>query len=341
MTQRNQLWLACMLALGIACGALARQLGVERDHTRIELDRIAGLQTRIGALGGGAQAAGSRIGGATRSPSAGEAPKKADPRQPAAAPTATAESRGPPDPNADWNRRMEAQRAAQAKMYADPEGRRLMLAESKINMRAEYPDVARFLNLSSDEADQLFALLAQQRLNFFERPANGASPDDFEQRMRADDAELASLLGSERFQKLQRYRDTSGERSRVAAFREQLDEAHALSDDTAERLITVLATERERADAKRQAESGSPRGMVMGFASGVSLYIDPATQEGLDSAMAHLESYDRSTAQVVSPLLTSAQLKSFTAFQRKQREHSLAQARMMLMDSERRRTQTP
>ena len=70
--------------------------------------------------------------------------------------------------------------------------------------------------------------------------------DRYEAAQREHDAKLLSLLGQDRFDRWQTYRETRGTRMQVDRFRAQLNGADLLRDDQVEPLITALAAEQKQ-----------------------------------------------------------------------------------------------
>lgn len=234
-------------------------------------------------------------------------------------------------------------------MFANPESRKLALSESKSNLRREFPDVARQLHLSTEEEDQFLDLLANQRLTLWEQAtrarAAGQTPDfaAYEDAQRAQEAEITTLLGSQRSRQFKEYQETLPERQRVMAFQATLDENNALEQETAETLITRLADERKTLQEKAQAEHASqPAKMTWGFANGMFLALDKDEPANVVAqAAAQMESYDDKMAHVAAPLLSAGQLKAFTTFQSQQRESLLAQVRMSMLNMQQRKNAAP
>ena len=233
---------------------------------------------------------------------------------------------------------MWASRQADASLYKDPEGRRLMLAETRRTVQQMHPDVARRLHLTAEEANQLLDLMSEHMMRRREGFASGDntfSQESFEERLRAHDADLAALLGSERFQRFETYKQSLPERRRVNAFRAELDQASALNEETGERLISALASERLRAQAEAGPESADdPDTMVWGIASGGSVKIKTNDPNLVESATAQLASHDKRMAQAAAPTLSTAQFQAFTEFQRQRRDAQVARLRVTSMDME-------
>ena len=339
------LWLIAILVLAGACVALSRQFVVERDRTQIEIDRVTHLQQGLEAL--------QRPGMATvatpkRPATAGPAAAIATSRSELVKQPGSAAPRAGDDPNVEVTRRLQAFQKAQAAMFADPEARKLALSETKTNLRREFPGVARWLHLSTEEEDQFLDLLANQRLNQWEEAtrarAAGQTPSlsAYEDAQRAEEAEITTLFGAQRAKQFKDYQETLPERQRVTAFQATLEESNALEQQAAETLIARLADQRKTLEEKARVEqAGQPPKMTWSFANGMFLRLDSDDPANVAAqAAAQMESYDKKMAEVAAPLLSAAQLKAFTTFQSQHRESLLAQVRMSMLNMQQRRNAT-
>lgn len=337
---KRVVWLVGIAGLSIACVALSRQLAVERTRTHLETDRVTRLQARIASLQ-------KPQGDSTprERPTADASARPAANTQPATTAPVTQAARKV-DPNIEVNRRREAMRKAYDKMRADPESRKLMLSEMKTNLRVHLSGVGRYLSLSAEGQDQLLELLAEQQMQMGEKASrmreSGApfSPEDYENQRKVEAAELTALLGTQRYQQFKEFTESLGERRRVMDFQASLEEANALKDDDAERLITALAQERKRmqdvAREKMKNDSTGRHAMFMSFANGVSLTLDDTEPAAaVAAATSQIERFDQQMRQVAAPLLTAAQIKAFEDFQAQQREVQLAQFRMNMLQMQR------
>ena len=346
VTRSQTLWLVSMLALGTVCIGLGRQLGVERSRTRLETGHVARLQARLDTLQWGPSALHDAP-ALHDTPALHDAPTMATSKTAArASPSAAVGPRAPvaasSGPDAAVMKRQRAINQANNDLYANPESRKLAIAETKLSMRDERPDLARQVRLSAEEEDQLLDLLANQmlkaRAQYMQARATGVAPDDFEERQRAEGIEIAALIGTERYERYRTYMENVPTRLSVVAFQATLDDATALPYDDADRLIAALAGEHKRMEEKLQAGTGElPRDVTMQFSGGAWLKLDPTEPDAMvASAASQIESYDRNMARVAAPLLSAAQLKAFTAFQDQQRETQLAHVRIMVLNMQRR-----
>jgi hypothetical protein len=203
------------------------------------------------------------------------------------------------------------------KMLADPTQREGMLLEQKVMMRSMYPRLAQAIGMTNEEAEQLFTLLAQQQIDFQEKFARCA----VDQNCDAQDAshnqtdpgaqEIADLLGANRQQQFETYKNTLMERESVVQLRSRLPDASRLPDERAEALIAALADERQ----KIHMEAAQRGAGMNGFGTGVGVIFsasDAATPEAqLESAQANSRRMRARAAEV----LDAEQLRVFDEMQ--------------------------
>ena len=203
------------------------------------------------------------------------------------------------------------------RMLADPAQREGMLVEQKIMMRNMYPRLAQAIGLTSDEAERLFTLLAQQQLDSQEKYARCALDPNCNLRdgsvFQTDPGsqEIADLLGPDRQQQFENYKNTLMERESVVQLRTRLPDASHLPDDRAEALIAALADERQ----KIHMEAAQRGAGMNGYGTGVGVIFsssDAATPEAqLESAQANSRRMHARAAEV----LNGEQLRVFDEMQ--------------------------
>ena len=114
------------------------------------------------------------------------------------------------------------------KMLADPTQREGMLLEQKMMMRNTYPRLAQTIGMTNEEAERLFTLLAQQQIDSQERFArctvdpNCNMQDPVSIQTDPGAQEIADLLGADRQQQFETYKNTLMERESVVQLRTRL-----------------------------------------------------------------------------------------------------------------------
>jgi len=203
------------------------------------------------------------------------------------------------------------------KMLADPAQREGMLLEQKMMMRNMYPRLAQAIGITNEEAERLFTLLARQQIEAQEWYARcmldsncnvqDAGPDQTERGAQ----DIADLLGAERQQQFEAYKNTLMERESVVQLRSRLADANHLPDERAEALIAALADERQKIHMEA-AQRGSG---MNGFGTGVGVIFsasDAATPEAqIESAQANSRRMRARAAEV----LDAEQLRVFDEMQ--------------------------
>lgn len=178
---------------------------------------------------------------------------------------------------ADYSRNFLAQ-------LADPERREELLAEHRMMMRNSYPRVDQVLGLSPEEYARFLDLSARQLIGMQEASARCITEaacqmtEAYTEGTDSERKQLDQLLGPERAQKLEVYKNTMGEREAVTQLRSRLPDASRLNDDKTEALIAALADERDL--IHREA---AQRGQDMnGFNIGAGMLFAPSEGGSLD-----------------------------------------------------------
>jgi len=203
------------------------------------------------------------------------------------------------------------------RMLENPEEREGMLVETKMMMRNSYPRIAQTIGLSSEESERLFTLLALQQMDAQERYArctlqpgcNLADGTGFQNDPRAQ--EITELLGADRQQQFESYKNTLMERESVAHLRTRLSDASRLPDASAEALISVLADERQKIHQEAAA-----RGVGMnGFGTGVGVIFSASDASTADAQFASAQANSQRMRERAAEVLTGEQLRVFNEMQ--------------------------
>ena len=243
-------------------------------------------------------------------------------RVPAVAPSVAQQAATPPLAHTESeeaeakNMQIELSRRT-LKMLADPAQREDMLLEQKVMIRGMYPRLAQAIGMTNEEAERLFTLLAQQQIDFQEKFARCAIDPNCDARDASHNQtdpgaqEIADLLGAERQQQFETYKNTLMERESVVQLRSRLPDASRLPDERAEALIAALADERQ----KIHMEAAQRGAGMNGFGTGVGVIFsasDAATPEAqIESAQANSRRMRARAAEV----LDAEQLRVFDEMQ--------------------------
>ncbi len=239
------LFAASTLVVAIVAAYLFLQLRTEHQRTRQLQERIAELEFAQGAI----------VASASVAPAvAGRQPAPASP----AGQVAAVESSGQGSAAAEVARPNAARMNARGLMK-DPDFRAAQLAQRRAQLQRTYAALVRELQLTPAQADALFDLMAKQQLARMSEPARMVSSgqvqgEDAQQAMRnaiqenrrAQDAEIATLLGDAAFQQFREYQDTLGARQRVTQLRAQLAaQGQLLTDEQFKPMIAAVAAEQK------------------------------------------------------------------------------------------------
>jgi hypothetical protein len=218
----------------------AHQLSVERE-------RLAAIPLPAGSV-----PTASKVPSPAPAAAAGQTVAKPAGNPPAQAPEFSGNTvNGQPISEADI-KKMQAEYSRRfLERLADPERHEEMLAEYKVIMRNTYPRVDRVVGLSPEEYARFIELVAQQQIDTQEMHARCMTDPTcdvsnlYRNRPDSQRHELDELLGMERAQKFENYKNTMGEREAIAQLRNRLPDSQRLTDDKAEALIAALAEERD------------------------------------------------------------------------------------------------
>ena len=176
---------------------------------------------------------------------------------PDAAAGATAASAGAKkdDPQAGWMKGM-------AKMFRDPEMKKVMRTQQSMGIRMMYGDLGKELGLSTAETDKLLELIADRQMDASEKamasidgaekdPAKLAQAGQDAQQLVADyEEKLQALLGPEKKAKLDEYDRTLGDRMALQQYSGSFASAGQPLDDTQRTgLLQIMKEERLKTPA--------------------------------------------------------------------------------------------
>ena len=227
----------------------------------------------------------------------------------------------------------------QTELMKDPEYRKAMQAQLRVNQTQNYPDLAEELGLTVEEANKLFDLLTEYEFEINSSEfslGDGGQPDqaaieEMRRRsqdiLRRQDEALSSMLGTVRFGQWKGYQQTLGARVQVAQWERTLQSAGMPLTQAQSRPLTnayIAEQRRQREDALAMA------GDIRQMGPQERLRMQEASLDGqvesnrrmLDVARSHL------TAQQLESLQASMdqQLAMSRSFMRAQRQQIEAQA---------------
>ncbi len=142
----------------------------------------------------------------------------------------------------------------QRRLLGNPEYRKAMRAQQRLNIEQRYRDLPRALGLSPEQADQVFDLLAEQSMGAIETGLRIMGKEDVEAKVRANvdrqrayETRMAELIGESNLAKLQDFRESMQSRAEVRMLgNELIGTSDPLREDQMEPLLAVMYTEQKR-----------------------------------------------------------------------------------------------
>jgi hypothetical protein len=247
-----------VLALGIAAAAFASssfylwsQLREERaraaqveDATRKLNERIAQLEKARTPFSSPVVKGDAVVAGQARQ----ETGKDAAATSPIAAPD--------PGAVAQWSQDVQRYREPPEAMQ------KMMRAQMRAMNRQQYAEICAALGLDKETTDKLMTLMAEQAMRPFE-PGAWANPADLQgqmkERQRIEQSEIADLIGADKAQALQDYKDSVPARAEADMLAQQLEGNDVpLNDGQMKKLRQVFVEERARVPAPELEAGNDP-----------------------------------------------------------------------------------
>jgi hypothetical protein len=205
----------------------------------------------------------------------------------------------------------------------DPEKRAKVLSDSRSNHEREIP--RQLLELDDEEYDRLLDSLAAIDLRYAEAMyrCNADPACDIQtvirNQMQANKRELNALIGADKAQRLENYRDNFIERNSVDTFRSGLPDSMRMTDTQAEKLADALGEERRRMVKEWEQRGEQISGMINMYGS----LSFPSTMRDVGQRIAEVTEFQRRQHDRAARVLTSEQLEVLT----RQQEQMLEIAR--------------
>jgi len=207
----------------------------------------------------------------------------------------------------------------------DPE-RRIAVREEykKQELPRLYPDIREELQLTSEQEDRLFDLLADfqlQHLDLFysKEPDHFAKHKRFQENDQRHDEALESLLGTDTLQKYQRYQLDLGERQFVARLVLWLNPANALTAEQKSQLMTLLKSQREQALRQSEQERREKLRSILPANNSAAALLEANIRSNED-LLKQLEVQSRRLLQHAASFLSAHQLATLTRMENQKLE---------------------
>jgi hypothetical protein len=196
--------------------------------------------------------------------------------------------------------------------------------EYKQGLPTFYPDIRDELQLTPQEEDRLFELLADFQMQhldiFYSETPGGPSVrmSRFQENDRRRDGALLSLLGAELLERYRRYQMTLPERQFVAWFAGRLDPADALSSEQKSQLMAVAKAARERPQDLRH-EQALQRMLALGPGRSPA-ELREANIKINEDALPELEAQSQRLLHQLASFLTASQLATLEQLEREKHD---------------------
>ena len=210
-----------------------------------------------------------------------------------------------------------------AKMFKDPEMRKMMRGQQGVGVRMMYGDLAKELGITPDDANQVMELLTDRQMDASSKAMNAvddsgdaaklaASAEDAQKVVTDYDAKLKNILGEDRTKKLNDYERTLGDRMAIQQYSSSFSSAGVPLDETQKQgLLNVMKEERLK----------QPPGPLDPGAKDVGAQMKAMrTGEGLDEALASQRDMNQRVLTRARTVLTPDQMAAFETAQKAQME---------------------
>lgn len=203
-----------------------------------------------------------------------------------------------------------------AKLFSDPEMKKLMRTQQSAGARMMYGDLAKELGLSAEQSERLMELLAARQSAATEGAMSGlagGAPDAAKTAGTPDyDAQIKALIGPEKATQLEEYERTSGDRMALRQLQRSFDRAgQGLDEKQSAGLMQIMKEERLKAPANPLELGGkNPLAAVTALQDG------PA----LEAAMEAERAQQQRVLARAHTVLTPDQMNTFETAQKQQFE---------------------
>jgi len=237
----------------------------------------------------------------------------------------------------------------QAALMRDPEYRDAMLTQQKMGMRQSNPNLARDLDLTAEQADRLYTVLAEQQMRQMESTTPwvwGEQPDqaqlqEFQRKMTAqqsaNDAEIKRAIGEGKFREYQEYQSLAGVRWEAESVRTALANAGVpLDENLAKPLMKTLQQEQQK--MVQAAAAASPTTNVLAAKLAIPSSDGGASTQSMtemqEKSLEFQTQYRQRQRDALARVLTPEQLKVIEDQHNAELQVQRAQLRMIRAQQE-------
>jgi PAS domain-containing protein len=246
---------------------------------------------------------------------------------------------------------MQASMERQRTLMRDPEYREAMRAQQKMNLVRSNPNLARDLDMTAEQLDRLYDVLAEQSLRAMENhgpmwSVDGEQPDaakmqEFQRKameqQRTNETELRRALGDGKYREWQEYQSMAGVRWEADRVRTSLASAGVpLDESLAKPLLKTLHQQQVKmmqAAATAASSNANANARLMGssgFAPASALDMLKMQEQSLEMITQHQKRQREALASVLTP----EQLKVVEDEHNAEQQMQRAQLRIMRAQQE-------
>ena len=199
---------------------------------------------------------------------------------------------------------------------ADPVKRAAMVEQAKAAFHAQNPRLKEFMGMKPGEFDEFLTLLADQDVQYQEwfldcEKTHCVWDQEFPAFEARKRRATEDLLGVERSQRYNQYDNSRIERMTVGNFRKDLPDALHMSNEQSERLIAVLAEERQEFEQEARA-----RGLELNtFGAGRGTILYDESRQSVQERVAAGREYSERLRARAAKVLTTEQLREYAIMQ--------------------------
>lgn len=250
---------------------------------------------------------------------------------------------------------MQASMERQRTLMRDPEYREAMRAQQRMNLVRSNPNLARDLDMTAEQLDRLYDVLAEQTLRAMDNnspmwSAGGEQPDaakmqEFHRKameqQRINEAELKRALGDTKYREWQEYQSMAGVRWEADRVRTSLASAGVpLDENLAKPLLKTLheqqvkMMQQQAAAAAASPNANASARLVLSSGSGFFSGSSPDMLKMQEQSLEMVTQHQKRQREALAGVLTSEQLKIIEDEHDAEQQMQRAQLRIMRAQQE-------
>jgi ribosomal protein L12E/L44/L45/RPP1/RPP2 len=247
---------------------------------------------------------------------------------------------------------MQASMERQRTLMRDPEYREAMRAQQKMNLVRSNPNLARDLDMTAEQLDRLYDVLAEQSLRAMENngplwPVDGERPDaakmqEFQRKameqQRTTEMELRRTLGDAKYREWQEYQSMAGVRWEADRVRNSLASAGVpLDENLAKPLLKKLHEQQMKMMQQAAASAASSNANASGrlvMSSSFAPASSPDMLKMQEQSLEMITQHQKRQREALASVLTPEQLKVVEDEHNAEQQMQRAQLRIMRAQQE-------